>query len=524
MWVLAGQRQPLAVFTVFRKLDGMSKGTIIGIRGLGNNLWSDGITTLVDQMVHLFGWRGKTFNHYDELLILNWLAEPETTGPIVFVVHSMGANTGDKIAELFGRPVAAFFSVDSAWPETLPENVNKVFSITAETGGRFNVKGGKVVSSHVIPRTTHTTVDNAQEVFQLVRDELHRLTDAQQKEAIIVDNAISQNQPVKGNLFNHWTPIFMKMLMEDFVLSVADAAAVFGNGGHESAGYETLQEIKPVVAGSRGGYGIMQWTGPRRRAFEAYCERNNYSPSDMMTNYKWLFVELKGPEGKVLAKLKAANSLADKTKVFSNTFLRPGIPHMGSRQKWAERAMAAWQGAQAALPPPVTTPDNLPASPDANTGDIAVLDVKDLEAMETLELSHFMQKAAKRVSETMTLISAGTTILEIRAAKAAGSGFNPNAVIDAANPKENTMLTGSKSLFKSKTIIGLIGAAVSIFIPQLTPVVDILTPETVALPPEAVQATKDGLETIITSISNIAAALSLLFAAYGRKVATEKIG
>jgi hypothetical protein len=128
---------------------------------------------------------------------------------------------------------------------------------------------------------------------------------------------------------------------------------VFGNAGHESAGYETLQEIKPIVPGSRGGYGIMQWTGPRRRSFEAYCERNGYSPSDMMVNYKWLFVELKGDEGKVLPKLKAAKTLIEKTKVFSDVFLRPGIPHMESRFKWAERAIEAWEAEKAKQLPTV---------------------------------------------------------------------------------------------------------------------------------------------------------------------------
>ncbi len=87
----------------------------------------------------------------------------------------------------------------------------------------------------------------------------------------------------------------------------------------------------------------MQWTGPRRRDFEDYCIRNNLSPTDMMTNYKFLFVELKGPEGRVLPKLFAAKGLEDKTEVFMETFLRPGIPHLDLRIKYAKRALKAWQ-------------------------------------------------------------------------------------------------------------------------------------------------------------------------------------
>ena len=143
--------------------------------------------------------------------------------------------------------------------------------------------------------------------------------------------------------FNKWAPVFMAKLMSDFDLSLEDAAAIIGNAGHESGGFKSLQEITPMVAGSRGGYGIMQWTGPRRREYEAYCRRNKLSPSDMDTNYAFLFTELKGPEGKVIPALKAAVGLDKKVEVFSKIFLRPGIPHMDSRKVWAKRALEAFK-------------------------------------------------------------------------------------------------------------------------------------------------------------------------------------
>lgn len=159
--------------------------------------------------------------------------------------------------------------------------------------------------------------------------------------------------------FNHWTPILMARLMADFTLSVEDAAAVFGNAGHESIGYTTFQEINPIVPGSRGGAYMMMWTASRRREYEAYCDRNGYDPADMDVNYKWLFVELKGSEKRVLPLLKAAAGLEAKTKVFSDTFLRPGIPHMNSRYVWARRAMEAWNNRpvepQIPVPAPVNT-------------------------------------------------------------------------------------------------------------------------------------------------------------------------
>jgi hypothetical protein len=144
------------------------------------------------------------------------------------------------------------------------------------------------------------------------------------------------------DFFNKWAVIFIDKLIKDFDLDEDSAIAIVGNAGHESGGFKSLQEKKPIVPGSRGGYGIMQWTGPRRRQYEAYCKRNKLDPADMNTNYKFLFVELKGPEGRVLPKLRAAKTLSEKVLLFSKGFLRPGIPHMESRQIWAKRAKAAW--------------------------------------------------------------------------------------------------------------------------------------------------------------------------------------
>lgn len=144
------------------------------------------------------------------------------------------------------------------------------------------------------------------------------------------------------SFFDTWAKVFMQRLMRDFDLSVLDAAAIIGNAGHESGGFRSLQEKKPTITGSRGGYGIMQWTGPRRRAYEAYCKRNGLNPADMNANYAFLFTELKGPEGRVLPKIKAVRTLDEKVEVFSNVFLRPGIVHMAERKKWAIRALNAY--------------------------------------------------------------------------------------------------------------------------------------------------------------------------------------
>jgi len=150
-------------------------------------------------------------------------------------------------------------------------------------------------------------------------------------------------------------PGFMAKLLRDFPeLDVLDAASVFGNAGHESGGLVSLQELKPTVKGSRGGWGWMQWTGPRRRAFEAYCKRNRLDPSSIKANYKYLFIELKGIEGTEKGAIKAvlsAGSLEEKVKAFEKAYLRAGVKHYPSRLAWANRALEAWNASAKMLEP-----------------------------------------------------------------------------------------------------------------------------------------------------------------------------
>lgn len=124
----------------------------------------------------------------------------------------------------------------------------------------------------------------------------------------------------------------MADLMRDFGLTAAQAAGVVGNLDHESGGFKTLQEIDPLVEGSRGGFGYAQWTGPRRRAFEAWAAENGLDPTSYEANYGFLKHELTAtPEGAVVDKLRSADTPDDAAVIFSKTFLRPGIPHMDSR-------------------------------------------------------------------------------------------------------------------------------------------------------------------------------------------------
>jgi len=156
--------------------------------------------------------------------------------------------------------------------------------------------------------------------------------------------------------FRAKAPGIIAQLLRDFPISPEDAAAIVGNLGHESLGFTAMQELKPVVAGSKGGWGWAQWTGPRRRAFEAYCGRTGKDPASDDANYAYLFLELKGIEGteaKAIGKLMAAKGLDAKVEAFEKAFLRAGVKHYESRKQWARIALDAWQKSGGAATPDI---------------------------------------------------------------------------------------------------------------------------------------------------------------------------
>lgn len=156
-------------------------------------------------------------------------------------------------------------------------------------------------------------------------------------------------------LFREKAPGIMRLLMADFALDEESAAAILGNLGHESAGFTAMQEINPV-GGGRGGFGWPQWTGPRRRAFEAYCARNNLDPTSDKANYGWLWNELKGSEKGAIIAVRNATGLRAKVEAFEQHYERAGVKHYDRRMEWAEKALAAYREASGppSDPPPVS--------------------------------------------------------------------------------------------------------------------------------------------------------------------------
>jgi hypothetical protein len=189
--------------------------------------------------------------------------------------------------------------------------------------------------------------------------------------------------------FTDWTKRAAPTLRSMFGFDNRDIAAIMGNGGHESAGFLKLQEIKPVVKGSRGGFGIFQWTGPRRRAYEAWCAQNGHDPTSYEANIGFLIHELKGPEKRAVSAVKNAPTLAQKVIAFEKAYERAGVKHYDSRQAWALKALAALTVYNQPPPKPVEPlppPPDIPAPEpkEARNKDDAVIDLSPKVVITTL--------------------------------------------------------------------------------------------------------------------------------------------
>ncbi|RUP22314.1 phage tail tip lysozyme [Methylobacterium sp.] len=138
----------------------------------------------------------------------------------------------------------------------------------------------------------------------------------------------------------------------DLGYSLNKVAGLFGNGDVESQGFNTLQEISPVVAGSAGGYGWMQWTGPRRRAYLAWASALGLDPAADETNYRYMVHELLTIETAAhRAILACADTPEAAAAVVCTKYLRPGIPHLDRRIASAKRAATLLPPAKGASSP-----------------------------------------------------------------------------------------------------------------------------------------------------------------------------
>ncbi len=110
---------------------------------------------------------------------------------------------------------------------------------------------------------------------------------------------------------------------------LADAAIL--NFQDESGLNPGINEANPIVPGSRGGYGLYQLTGPRRREYEAFAAQRGVSPADVDSQLDFFMGELAGSEAAAGRKFFSAPDTASAAQVLVNDFLRPAPEHRQSR-------------------------------------------------------------------------------------------------------------------------------------------------------------------------------------------------
>lgn len=107
--------------------------------------------------------------------------------------------------------------------------------------------------------------------------------------------------------------------------------AFIANFQDESGLNPGINEINPTVAGSRGGFGLYQLTGPRRREYEAFAAQNGVNPADTNAQLDFLMKELGGSESAAAKKILSSPDTATAAQAIVNDFLRPAPEHRQSR-------------------------------------------------------------------------------------------------------------------------------------------------------------------------------------------------
>lgn len=110
------------------------------------------------------------------------------------------------------------------------------------------------------------------------------------------------------------------------------AQAFVMNGMDESGLNPAINERAPVVPGSRGGFGVMQWTGPRRRALEGFAAERGVNVADPNLQMDYLMYELQGPEKAAASRIFAAPDTPQAASAVLNYFLRPAEEHRARRE------------------------------------------------------------------------------------------------------------------------------------------------------------------------------------------------
>jgi hypothetical protein len=115
-------------------------------------------------------------------------------------------------------------------------------------------------------------------------------------------------------------------------LAPSQSAGLVGNLIAESGVDPTINERNPTVPGSRGGFGIAQWTAGRRVAIENFATTSGKDVNSLQfqLDYLWDQELMKGYKTAVLDPLKQATSVEAASGIILHHFEIPGVILHGS--------------------------------------------------------------------------------------------------------------------------------------------------------------------------------------------------
>lgn len=123
--------------------------------------------------------------------------------------------------------------------------------------------------------------------------------------------------------------IRQKLLDRGLPSHVADGFIL--NFQDESGLNPGINEQNPTVPGSRGGFGLYQLTGPRRREYEAFAQQRGVPVDDVDAQLDFMMQEGSGSEKAAFDKILAAPDTATAAQAIVSDFLRPAPGHRQAR-------------------------------------------------------------------------------------------------------------------------------------------------------------------------------------------------
>lgn len=158
-----------------------------------------------------------------------------------------------------------------------------------------------------------------------------------------------------------------------------------------------INERNPIVPGSRGGFGLAQWTGPRRVALEKFAQARGANISDPNLQMDFLVEELRGPESAAAQKILAAKDPGSAAAAIVNNFLRPAEEHR-------TRRAAAYTGGQGPDPMLMAMAAD-PRASDAQRSVLSMLMQQQVQAsdpMRQLQMQNLQGQIDARQNPQMT--------------------------------------------------------------------------------------------------------------------------